>query len=305
MNRGAAVLIGCIALSVLIFWWLTIPVTSQTQAASSQAFVEGDPIKGERIFWAGGCGSCHAKDNAQGDEKLKLGGGHRLETPFGVFLVPNISPDQETGIGTWTAAQFFNAVVHGVTPSGKHYYPAFPYTSYNKMPKNDVMDLWAFMKTLPEVSQSNEPHELALPFQWRRPLGIWKRLFVTSDWAFSVDPSNEVLVQGRYLVEALGHCGECHTPRNILGGTKTEALMAGGPSPEGRGRIPNITPHQTGIGSWSASDITYYLESGFTPDFDSVGGSMVSVQENMTKLSAEDREAIAAYLKAIPAIASE
>lgn len=265
----------------------------------------GDAAKGERIFWAGGCSSCHARKGAKGDDKLMLGGGHALKTPFGTFYSPNISPDEINGIGGWTEQDFANAMIAGVSPDGSHYYPAFPYTSYTRMIPEDLADLWAFMKTLPPVSKTNIAHELPLPFQFRRGLGLWKTLYLSKSSPtenLELSPETE---QGRYLVEALGHCGECHTPRNLIGGMAANRWLAGGPSPEGKGKIPNITPHKSGIGSWTENDIVYSLETGLTPEFDSFGGSMVSVQENMAKLAPEDRAAIAAYLKAIPAVQSE
>lgn len=304
MKRLAKWFLAIAVVGFGIFWWLTIPEGYQTRLATLGVLSEGDVAAGEAVFWASGCASCHAKKGAKGDEKLLLGGGHRLNTPFGTFVTPNISPDKETGIGNWTAEQFINAMVSGVSPEGLHYYPAFPFASYDIMEEQDVSDLFAYLKTLPAVSRSNEPHELALPFQWRRPLGIWKLMFTDGDWAIDLDEEDKKLMRGRYLVEALGHCGECHTPRNLLGGLKKTSWLSGGPAPEGDGKIPNITPDETGIGSWSEADIVYYLESGFTPDFDSVGGTMTSVQENMSKLPKNDLEAIAAYLKAIPPIAS-
>jgi mono/diheme cytochrome c family protein len=133
---------------------------------------------------------------------------------------------------------------------------------------------------------------------------LWQLLYLSPDPVIAIDESDPQLVRGRYLVEGPGHCGECHTPRNLIGGLDKARWLGGGPAPEGGGKIPNITPDPSGIGSWSAADIAYYLESGFTPDFDSVGGAMVEVQRNMVKLTAEDRQAIAAYLKAVPPVAS-
>jgi len=145
---------------------------------------------------------------------------------------------------------------------------------------------------------------LPLAFQWRRPLGGWKFLFADSGNVMALKDTDEVFARGQYLVEGLGHCGECHTPRNLLGGIKADKWLAGGPAPEGNGKIPNITPHETGIESWSVDDVVYYLESGFTPDYDSAGGSMVDVQQNMAKLPKTDLEAIAKYLKSVPGVAS-
>ena len=301
MRRLFIALLVAVSVGFGVFWWLSAPGTSPVVADLPSP----DIANGELVFWASGCASCHADENATGEEKLKLGGGHRLASPFGTFVAPNISQSIEQGIGGWEFADFSNALVHGVSPQGKHYYPSFPFTSYSRMNLQDQVDLFAFLKTLPPVDKANEPHELPIVFQWRRPVGIWKKLFIKSDWAANFDNPNTQLERGSYLVEGLGHCGECHTPRNVLGGTKVSQWLSGGPSPDGQGRVPNITPHKNGIGDWSEQDIAYYLESGFTPDYDSAGGAMASVVENMAKLPQEDRLAIAKYLKSIPAIDSD
>lgn len=299
MRRFAAALFVLAVAAAAVFWFLTMPQT--VEAARLAAVENGDAARGERIFWAGGCASCHAAKGAKGEERLKLGGGLALATPFGVFHAPNISSDTQNGIGSWTGGQFANAMLAGVSPDGSHYYPAFPYTSYARMEVSDIADLWAYLKTLPAVSQENKPHELPLPFQLRRGLGLWKALFLDPEPVVAVNETDPKLALGRYLVEGPGHCGECHTPRNPIGGPDRSRWLAGGPAPEGDGRIPNITPGGD-IAAWSVTDIAYYLESGFTPEYDAVGGTMVEVQENMARLRAEDREAIAAYLKAVPSV---
>ena len=197
-------------------------------------------------------------------------------------------------------------MTHGTSPSGENYYPAFPYTSYARMTLEDVADLYAFLKTIPAVEGKAPDHELGFPFNIRRGLGLWKRAFldpapvITSPTTDGVDRAQ--WDRGRYLVEGPGHCGECHTARDFAGGLVLSEWLGGAPAPTGEGRIPDITPVEGKFGGWSTSDIAYYLESGFTPDYDSVGGEMVHVQENMARLPAADREAIAAYLKAIPAV---
>lgn len=257
------------------------------------AGVGGDPTRGETVYWASGCASCHA---AEGDEtRTVLAGGYRLATEFGTFVSPNISPDPVHGIGDWTLPQFADAMLNGTAPEGAHYYPAFPYGSYARMTDQDVADLWAFMGTLPASDVPSQPHDLTFPFNVRVAVGGWKLLNLDDDW---VGPAGtEELERGRYLVEALGHCAECHTPRDATGGLERDRWMAGAPNPSGKGNIPGLTPAQL---KWSAEDIAYYLETGFTPDFDSAGGSMASVVANLAKLPAEDRSAIAAYIKALP-----
>ncbi len=306
MKRIAAALVVLAIAAAAVFFWLTMPARlSADELAGMEA---GDAVAGERIFHAGGCTSCHADPKSAeadaGEDGPALGGGLALATPFGTFHAPNISSDPETGIGAWSAEDFANAMLRGVSPAGQHYYPAFPYTSYIRMKSGDIADLWAYMKTVPAVSRENTPHELSFPFTVRRGLGLWKLLFLSPDPVVAIDESDEKLALGRYLVEGPGHCAECHTPRNPIGGPDKARWLGGGPAPEGNGKIPNITPDASGLGSWSAEDIGYSLESGFTPEFDSFGGSMVEVQRNMAKLSAEDRQAIAAYLKSVPAVAS-
>lgn len=253
----------------------------------------GDAARGESVFLAAGCASCHAAPEAE--DKLVLAGGQRFVSDFGTFLAPNISPDPTHGIGDWTQAEFASALKRGVSPEGQHYYPAFPYTAFAKMKDQDIADLWAFWQGLPASDAPNQPHELSFPFTIRRGVGLWKQLYLSDDWVMAGDLDPQ-LARGRYLVEALAHCGECHTPRDGLGGLDTARWLAGAPNPSGRGQIPALTPDKL---SWGADEIAYYLETGFTPDYDSAGGHMVAVVENFSKLTAEDRAAVAAYVKAV------
>lgn len=254
---------------------------------------------GEQLFHAGGCGSCHSSGNSESTTPV-LGGGLEMETPFGTFRVPNISPHPTKGIGEWSLIDFVNAMHMGTSPDGRHYYPAFPYASYVRMSFEDLADLKAYLDTLPEAEHDSQHHELKFPWNVRAGIGLWKLLNLDPAAVVSVQPDNELLIRGRYLVEGPGHCGECHTPRNWSGGLDTSRWLAGAPNPDGEGKVPNITPGGKSTRDWSHGDIEYYLESGFTPDFDTVGGSMVKVQENMAHLSADDRAAIAAYLKITP-----
>lgn len=286
-------------LAGLGFWFLTTP--DRIDPSEIAATIDGDLQNGELIFWAGGCTSCHAAPKSEGDDRLKLVGGVELVTPFGTFVAPNISQNDETGIGGWTFADFANAMQRGVSPDGRHYYPAFPYASYARMKLSDVSDLFAYLKTLPDVSGAAPDHQLGFPFNIRRGLGLWKLLYLNDQKVITLDDTDGPASRGQYLVEGPGHCGECHTPRNPIGGPDTSNWLAGAIAAEGKGKIPNITTGEGGIADWQAKDIAYYLETGFTPDFDSAGGAMVDVIQNMAKIPAEDRDAIAAYLKSIPA----
>ncbi|MDO1581444.1 cytochrome c [Rhizobium oryzicola] len=260
-----------------------------------------DLANGEKVFWAGGCVSCHADPSAEGDALKIMSGGRALKTPFGTFHVPNISPDKHAGIGGWTLAQFGDAMTRGVGDDGEHLYPSFPYGSYARLTPKDINDLYSYLKTLPPSSNVALPHELSFPFNMRIALGGWKMLYLTDAPRVQLGSADEKVKRGQYLVEGPGHCGECHTPRDALGGFQKDKWLAGGPDPEGKGSIPNITPGSKKVGSWSEDDIANYLESGFTPDFDSVGGSMVDVQKNIAHLPKGDLQAIAAYLKSVPA----
>ena len=261
---------------------------------------DGDAARGETVFSAAGCASCHAAPKAKGEDKLKLGGGMRFKTPFGTFAAPNISTDRDHGIGGWTTLDFANAMMRGLSPDGRHYYPAFPYGSYRHMAIADVVDLKAFMDGLPAVARPSPDHELALPFRLRRGIGLWKRLYLTESSVVLDPDAEDPVARGAYLVEGPGHCGECHTPRNLFGALDNDWAFAGAPDPEGDGHIPNITPHEDGIGDWSENDIASALQTGILPDFETFGGSMIAVQENMAQLTPEDRLAIAAYLKSLP-----
>ena len=266
-------------------------------APGSLAGLEGDPAHGETVFWAAGCASCHAAPGTEGEARLVLSGGYRIESPFGTFVAPNISPHPEAGIGGWSAEDFVTALRHGTSPEGRHYYPAFPYTSYADMTLADAVDLKAFIDTLPPDPTPSASHELDFPFSIRAGIGLWKALNL--DPAPVVPAASPELERGRYIVEALAHCAECHTPRNAMGGLDRTRWMAGAPNPSGEGRIPGITPAQL---DWTAQDIAYYLETGFTPSFDSAGGTMGSVVRNFANLAPEDRAAVAAYVKALPPV---
>jgi mono/diheme cytochrome c family protein len=268
----------------------------QSLAAAAVAELTGDATQGEAVFWAAGCASCHAADKAEGAAMLILSGGQRFPSDFGTFIAPNISQDPEHGIGDWTLLDLANAITRGVSPAGEHYYPSLPYASYAKMEMQDVADLYAFLKTLPADATPSQPHELGFPFSRRETIGVWKLMFLSEDWAL---PGNltPTAARGRYIAEALAHCGECHTPRNMLGGMDTARWLGGAPNPSGDGRIPNITPAKLG---WTAGDIVQYLTTGFTPDYDSVGGHMAHVVENMARLPESDRQAVAEYLLAVP-----
>jgi len=289
-----AILAGVAGLG--IFWWLTSPAVV---AAASLPPYTPNLANGLTTFNAGGCSSCHAVPNQP--DRLKLGGGLAMTAPFGMaFNVPNISPDPKDGIGRWSEADFVTAVLKGTSPSGTHYFPAFPYASYQHAKVEDVRDLFAYLKTLAPVSGKPPGHDVPFPFNIRRTLGGWKFLFLDGK-PFVPDASRSAQWnRGAYLVNGLGHCAECHSPRNLLGGIVEAQRFAGGPNPDGEGFVPNIT--QKRMSEWSAKDFAYFLESGMTPDGDTAGGSMARVIKNTSQLSPEDRAAMAEYLKSLPPV---
>jgi mono/diheme cytochrome c family protein len=257
---------------------------------------QGDPQRGRIIFAAGDCSSCHASPGQS--DRYRLGGGLALPSPFGVFRAPNISPDPNAGIGKWRTIDLANALLSGVSPSSQHLYPVFPYTSYAHMTVDDVRDLMAFLRTLPPVADRPPPHELTFPFNIRRGIGLWKLLFfdrrpVQPDAAYDV-----LWNRGRYLVEALGHCAECHSSRNLFYAVRPETRFAGGPDPSDTGYVPNITPDKTS--HWTVADFMRTLTTGYTPDLRFVGSSMADVVTNTALLPESDRRAIATYIKSLP-----
>lgn len=296
MRKIGYILAGLALLGLAVFLIVTQPRPRPTDSLAS---LTPDLANGMLIYTAAGCGSCHMAQGAKGDAQLVLTGGQKFASPFGTFLAPNISTDPAQGIGGWTLEQFATAVMDGISPENQHYFPSMPYNAYGKMLPQDIVDLKAYMDTLPASDTASLPHEVGFPFNIRRLVGGWKFLYQSRDFVLQGDLSEEV-TRGRYIVEALSHCGECHTPRDILGGLKTARWLGGAANPAGEGQIPNIT---LGAMTWDTQGIFDYLTTGFTPDFDSVGGHMVHVVDNMAKLPETEVWAVVTYLKAIPAVA--
>lgn len=279
-------------LSALLLWLGALPVWG----ADPTAIQRGQAV----LQAAGGC-SCHTDDKRSG---AFMAGGRPIKTPFGTLYSTNITPAPKTGIGTWSEADFLTAMRQGVAPGGWHYFPVFPYTSFTRMTEQDVRDVQAYLFSLPPVEQANKPPELRFPFGWRVGLVVWKWLNFRPG-AFEPRPDQPAEWQrGAYLVTALGHCAECHTPRNWLGGANPKMAYAGAADgPEGE-LAPNITPDETtGIGTWSVADIVWYLQTGVKPNGDDTQGLMSVVIENGYKhLPEADLRAIAVYLRSLPPI---
>lgn len=270
-------------------------------ALGAEATADPETIaRGRYLATAANCVGCHTEPGG-----VEYAGGRALKTPFGTFYSPNITPHPEAGIGNWSDADFLHALKRGIAPQGHAYYPAFPYTSFAGISDADALAIKAFLFSLPPSGKRNRPHELSFPYSIRLSLWPWRWLyFDPKPFAPPPDASAEV-ARGAYLVEVLGHCGECHTPRNWLGARKEDRRLGGNVAgPEG-GKVPNITPDpKTGLGKWSPQDVIRVLQSGLLPDFDTVGGAMGEVVRATSKLDPADRAAIAAYLATLPPVSN-
>ncbi len=254
--------------------------------------------RGAYLFQAAGCEGCHTDRRNKGP---RLAGGRALHTPFGIFYGPNITPDPEHGLGNWTKEDFRRALREGISPTNKPYYPAFPFTSFTKMSDADIDDLWAYLRSVPASSQANKPHDLNFPFNLRMLLRPWRGLFFEQGPYRPRPDRDRNWNRGAYLVDALGHCGECHSPRGPLGQVDASRALAGNPQGPDNKKVPGITAEKSnGIGKWSLDDIVTYLSLGMSPTGDFAGGAMAEVVENTTQnLNDSDHQAIARYLKDI------
>lgn len=266
-------------------------------AVGAEARAQSPPIeRGKYIFDAAGCFGCHTEGGG-----APMAGGAALKTPFGAFYAPNITPDPEFGIGTWSDADFIRALRDGVSPRGQHYFPVFPYPAYTKMTTQDLLDLKAYLATIAPSKKPSRAHEVNFPYSIRASLIPWKWLNFDAG-EYKADVSRDAQWnRGAYLVQALTHCGECHTPRDMLGGLERKQWLSGARMPVGDLIASNLTPDKTGLADWSAADIIDALETGSLPQGGTLGGEMGEVVRNSTgKMRPEDRDAIAAYLKALP-----
>jgi mono/diheme cytochrome c family protein len=268
------------ALAGLFFLLLSLPCLAQ-----------GDAKRGEYLAAAGGCLGCHTEER---EGATPYAGGRALKTPFGTFFGPNITPHPVSGVGRWSEADFMRAMREGRRPDGAHYYPAFPYPSFTFIADADLRDLWAYVKSLKPAARANQEHDLPFFLRWRFLLVVWKWLFFEQG-PFAPDPARSAqLNRGAYLTRALGHCGECHTPRNFLGGAKQDRFLAGE-----KDVAPNLTP--TRLKSWGDADLKGFLTTGLNAEGDVPAKEMGEVIANTTsKLTPQDLDAMVAYLRSLP-----
>jgi mono/diheme cytochrome c family protein len=279
---------------------LALPLLAPPAAVADAAQV----ARGQYLATAGNCASCHTREGG-----APLAGGVAFHTEFGTIYSTNITPDRGVGIGAWTEAQFVRAMREGVAADGTHLYPAFPYTAFTKVSDADLAALWAWLKTVAPSSQAETANELRFPYNQRALLGLWKMLyFEPARFAPQAGKSAE-WNRGAYLVEGLGHCGACHTPRNFLGAEIAEQALAGGSYLD---RIPtgeirpwsavNLTSAQSGLKSWSVADLAEYLTSGHGPKGASTGPMNEVIGNSTRQLSPADVRAMSVYIKSLPPI---
>lgn len=280
-------------------------------AQAQPPLITRQPNSGAYLVKIAGCADCHTVNANQ-----FMAGGYRLVTPFGAFYTPNITSDDETGIGRWSYIDFRNAIRLGRSPTGKIYYPVFPYRSFTKMTDEDIRKIYGYLKSVPPIQNKVRPHDIRFPFDQRWSLRFWQDFFFSN---FTIRRANRIKLgvgpfvpdrtkskqwnRGAYLVEALAHCTECHTPRNLLGALEPLQWMAGSAFTIPGRIVPNITPDtSTGVGSWSKDDWRRFLRTGIKPNRDMVGDEMANVIQNTSSLTDEDREAIIIYLRSLPAV---
>jgi mono/diheme cytochrome c family protein len=283
-------------LAAFFLTFLSLPASSQTSTG-----IEHLRERGAYVLRAAGCVTCHTSGENGGKF---LAGGRAFETPFGTFYSPNITFDREHGIGAWQAQDFFRALRHGESPGGGSYYPVFPYTSYTRMRREDMFALWTYLASVPTSARENTPHDLVWYMRFRFVARIWKLLFFEPGVFRSDEGRSKRWNRGAYLVKAMAHCGECHSPRTRFGNVDVDLAFAGASEgPEGES-TPNITPdEETGIGDWSRSELVDYLSEGMLPDGDFAGGLMADViDDGLSYLTAEDRQAVAEFIMTLPAI---
>jgi mono/diheme cytochrome c family protein len=281
--------IGLTSALVFLLPFLGAPAKAQEDPAAVD--------RGRYLFHATACDSCHTDHPNRG---AFLAGGRRMATEFGTFYVPNITPDRETGIGGWSAEDFRRAMIEGRTPAGSHYYPVFPYRWYTGMTDGDVADMWAYLRSVPPVRNHVREHDLPFPFNLRFLLLGWKLINFDPGTTVHDPERSDAWNRGAYLINHLGHCGACHTPKVLFGAAfRSDKFLAGsGVIPGSPYPAPNITPHDvTGIGQWTIEDMVRALQRSIRPDGVPIRGPMAEyVDSGSSHLSEQDLKAAATYL---------
>lgn len=273
----------------------TSPTGTPAELANADAAATG-----AYIAHMADCAACHtAKGGAP------FAGGRAFVLPFGTIYTPNLTPDLETGIGKWTDTSFLNAVHRGIAPDGSHYYPAFPYTSYTLLTDQDTLAIKAYLFSLKPVKQANKPNTFAFPYNQRWLMTIWASLFNPDHRFRPVEGQSAEWNRGAYLVEAAGHCGECHTPRNLMQALDQRRKFSGGVA-EGWNAYNISADKVSGTGDWSVEELAAYLSTGLAKGRGVASGPMAeAVELSLSSLTKSDINAIVTYLHSVPAVASD
>jgi len=290
MTRLIQALVLFLVLGLGVFW--VVSETRPLTAADIPAH-QADLDNGKLIFNVGGCISCHASPSAADVPA----GGKPLKTPIGLLYPPNLTPDSDTGLGSWSDVDFVNAMQKGIRRAGGHLIPAFPYTSYAKMKVEDVLDLKAYLAALPPVKNATPPHQVMGILIVRRGLGLWKWIgFDEAKWVPDASQS-ESWNRGSYLVNGPGHCNECHTPRNLFMASDFSRKFMGGPHPEGKGKVPSLRGLVERGRYKDQADLVLAFQNGEAYGYEHMAsGGMGEVQTNLSKLPESDLKAIAEYV---------
>ena len=289
-------LVPRLLLAVAVLGVLGVPDEARAQAS------QADLARGKYVFGAtGGCG-CHTEP---GKGKPVNAGGRRIDAPFGTVYSTNITPDRQTGIGTWTDEQIITATRLGRRPNGERILPVHPFMAFNGMAEGDLKALVAYLRTIPPVARANQPKKITVPLFESVFLPAWLAAFAARETPPPVAPTSGP-ARGEYLVKAVGHCGECHTPRGMTQAVDNSRFLGGNPYGPEKSEVPNITPDpQTGL-TWSVDEIVDYLATGNKPDGDTAGSLMAQVIFGTTAgykdMTRADLTAIAQYVKSIPAV---
>jgi mono/diheme cytochrome c family protein len=292
MRKFALVPVG---LAAIILAWLFVGTPSRSVDMVS---VTGDATRGAYVVRLAGCVSCHTapKTKAAPQGGPFLAGGSKLATPFGIFYGPNITPHREAGIGTWNGDEFADALVNGHSPTG-HLYPVFPFTSYSKMTDQDIVDLWAWLKTVPGDATPSRAHEISNPFAARALMAPWKTLFHDVEPFETRADRSPAWNRGRYIVDGIGHCAECHTPRGRFGALDPGRSLEGSTLAPKSEKVPAITAEALAKRDYGKGDLLMAFQFGLVPDGDVLGGSMGEVlSDQLGHLTMQDLGAIATYL---------
>jgi len=294
-SRRTAAAIACV-LVVAAVAFLRLSQADPLPASAIPAHA-ADRANGEVLFHAGSCFACHKPPDGAARASLPSGGSP-FKTPIGVFYPQNLTPDAETGLGRWSEADFVNAMTRGLSPDGRHYFPAFPYMAYRAMKVPDILDLRAYLASLPAVTAPAPRHRVPLLGLARRGVGLWKRLaFAQAPFAFASASGGGSWTRGAYLVNAPGHCGECHTPKNLLMIESLDRYMAGGPHPGGEGKVPSLRGLVERKKYKDAADLALALQNGEELGYKDISsGGMGAIQSNLAQLPEADVRAIADYL---------